>query len=312
MSAMSTGGTASDPARMVDRRAQLLEQGTGQDGATARELSELSRELGDLLDDGRASVLRVTAADPPGMAAALAPREPVHPVRDDRDLADRLAEDRRCFVVAHPALPGRPTNVVWVALTRGVPGSIQDLLDPAGPTLDPATADTAAFYSIWNAEPGLAGLGRGEELLVGAVATLRAELPGLRTFVTLSPVPGLRRWLERRSPRLAAAAAAGDPGADAEVLAACADYLTTLGDGWRPLDPVARFHLGNGARLFRLHRHGDTSERGRDRSYGVMANYRYEPEDREANRGALADGRVATSEEVEELRRRFPPHPAPA
>jgi malonyl-CoA decarboxylase len=164
--------------------------------------------------------------------------------------------------------------------------------------LDPSEADTAAFWSIWGVEPGLEGIGIGVQLILGALDLLRAELPGIGTCATLSPVPGFRSWNERQA----------EPATDGPArLRACARYLTSAqrggpGDG-RLLDPVARFHLGNGARLWRLNPDADTSERGRSRAYGIMANYRYAPEDLEANRESLAENRVATSPAIDELLR---------
>ena len=221
----------------------------------------------------------------------------MHPVRDGRDLADRLDADRRLFVLEHPVLPGRPMNVVWVALWRGAPGSIDDILDPEAPVADPATVDTAVFYSIWNADPGLAGLGRGRSLIEGAVDLLRAELPRVSVFVTLSPVPGLRAWVE--------AGGAGDVDVEDQrsLLRAGATYLTSLRADGRPLDAVARFHVGNGARVWRVNADADRSARGGARSFGVMVNYRYEPEDRAANRAQLASGTVPVSPGVAALLR---------
>ena len=207
---------------------------------------------------------------------------------------DRFDEDRRCFVLDHPMLPGRPLNVVFVALWNGVPGRITDLLDPAAPTADPAAADAAVFYSIWNVEPGARGMDGGRRLIEGAAEQLGVEFPELETFVTLSPVPGLRRWAEQGWTE--------ELDADhPDLLHAAATYLTSVEDG-RPVDAVAGFHLGNGARLFGLHRHADPSVRGEQRSFEVMANYRYAPEDRAANRSLLAQGAVATSPAVDDLR----------
>ena len=121
---------------------------------------------------------------------------------------------------------------------------------------------------------------------------MRSELAELSTFVTLSPIPGFRAWREAR----------GDVPSDPhQRMVDCARYLTALRDDGRPLDAVARFHLGNGARLLSLAPDGDRSERGESRSFGIMANYRYEPEDRRANRAALRDGRPAVGDEVAEL-----------
>ncbi len=211
-------------------------------------------------------------------------------MRDRSDLNDRLAADRRCFLLEHAALPDRPLNVVWCALTDHVPTRIGELLDPAAPTLDASAADTAAFYSIWNAEPGLEGLPGGRALIDGAVALLRDELPGLSTFVTLSPVPGLCAWLESQGVR-------HEPAAD-DLVRWTATYLVSLDEAGRPLDPVARFHLGNGARLLAVRPLADSSEQARAQSFGTMVNYRYGPEDRAANRAQLAAGSVPVAADL--------------
>ncbi len=281
--------TVEDPVALLDRRAALLE-GRGDPG----ELDEVTSALRSALDGVEPAVRRITADEPGDLLVRLAQDEPVHPVRSPEDLANRLADDRRCYVLEHPALPGRPSNVVWVALWKGVAGSVDEILDIGAPTRDPATADTAVFYSIWGVEPGLRRFPGGAALIEGAVAALRSELPHLRTFVTLSPVPGFRTWWEERHPGRAEPDGTGP--ADEELLAECVEYLTTLDEQGRPIDPVARFHLGNGARLLALHRHGDRSTRGSERSFGIMANYRYEPEDRPANRALLEAGRVPVAE----------------
>lgn len=274
----------------LDRRAELLAH-CGPDQTA--ELTELTDQLRRALAPEHLAVRRLTADEPNRVLDALVAAEPVHPFAGPEDLADRLAEDRRCYVLEHPALAGRPLNVVWCALWSGVANDMAEVLDPGAPTTDPLTADTAVFYSIWNVEPGLVGLPGGHALLLGAVDALRSELPNLHTFVTLSPIPGLRSWLE-----------ADDTGAPRDRLAlerATARYLTTLRDDGRPLDPVARFHLGNGARLLAICPDADRSERGLQRSFGMMVNYRYEPEDRDANRASLAAGRIALGDEVAAL-----------
>ncbi len=277
------------PTDLVDLRASLLDAGPSD------ELDDVTDRLRAVLTDGEPFVRQVTDV---GRAADLLRREPVHPVDPASSgsafasaLADRTDVDRRLFELVHPALEGRPLNVVWVALCRGIPSTMAELLDDR-PALDPGDADTAVFWSIWNGEAGLAGLGRGSDLIYGATDLLRRELPGIDTFITLSPVPGLRRWLDGHPPD-GPASLSGD-----ELVAAATSYLTSLGDDGRPLDPVARFHLGNGARLWRVLPDADPSARGQDRSFGVMVNYRYEPEDRAANRAQLANGSVPVGPEV--------------
>lgn len=231
-------------------------------------------------------------------------QEPVNPVDDidrpdvlDRALADRTDLDRRVYELVVEDTPDRPRTVVWVALTSGTPAALADLTDDR-PPLRPEHADTAVFWSIWNVEDAPPGPGSGRDLLDGAVALLREELPGIETFVTLSPVPGLRGWIDGGRRPEGSTVDPTDPGA---LGTAAARYLTGLGDDGRPIDAVARFHLGNGARLWRINLGGDRSRRGTERSYGVLANYRYEPEDRAANRELLRSGTVATSADVESL-----------
>lgn len=279
---------------LVDRRAELIAvPQTARSSQQDKELNHLTAQLAAILDDPRPAVRRLIpeSRDEPGaVARRLAEMEPVHPVRDEADLRDRLDTDRRCFLLEHPRLPGRPLNVVWCALTVGTPGRIEDVLDAAAPTVEPTTADTAVFYSIWNAEPGLSGLPGGRSLIEGAAAELRDELPHLKTFVTLSPVPGLRRWLDREGLQ-------GDP-SPGQLRRWTVRYLTSLDEQGRPVDPVARFHLGNGARLVAVRLGADSSSRAHQQSFGTMANYRYEPEDRAANRAQLAEGTVAVADTI--------------
>ena len=256
----------------------------------------LTESLGAVMRSDDLVVRRLTRDEPPAVLDRLITAEPVHPFAGPDDVTDRLDDDRRCFVLEHPALAGRPLNVVWCALWRGVPDDLARILDPSAPTDDPDQADTAAFYSIWNVEPGLIGLPGGRRLLLGAVDALRIELPSLTTFVTLSPIPGFRAWIEARTDGEHPA-----PTGDAARLAACARYLTAVRDDGRPVDAVARFHLGNGARLLSLAPRGDRSARGLERSYGIMANYRYAPEDHDRNLAELAGGHPAVGDAVAAL-----------
>ena len=239
--------------------------------------------------------------------------------------------DRRCFGFFHPALPGEPLIFVEVALTEGLATAVQPLLVHGKGGEDAAraaagTADTAIFYSISNCQEGLRGISFGNFLIKQVVEELKAELPRLVRFATLSPVPGLRRVLQRQWESSAAelaplppaeraaleAALAGREGADptelgaGELLAAatqdgwwqdharvaalrpvllrlCAEYLTRPNVAGARIDPVARFHLGNGARLERINWLGNISPRGMDESFGMMVNYLYDRDSIEAN-----------------------------
>lgn len=295
MVAMSapTAPTGDPDAEQIDRRAHLLSV-REPDSAEREELDRLTGSLGQMMSGDDLRVRRLLPSEPAEVLDRLVASEPVHPFAGPEDVADRLDDDRRCYVLEHPALPGRPFNVVWCALWNGTCGDLAAILDPRAPATDPAAADTAVFYSIWNVEPGLVGLPGGARLIGSAVEALRDELPGLATFVTLSPMPGFRRWAEADHDL--------DPDDVSGLLTAAARYLTALNDG-RPIDPVARFHLGNGARLVAINAGADRSERGLARSYGLMANYRYEREDRAANRRDLAAGRVAVADSVAALLR---------
>lgn len=287
-----TGRNPTDVPSLVDRRAELLGRADTLQHLDDKdpELAELTTTLDGLLSSGH----RVRRLEPEGsphdaaLADRLAEAEPVNPIGSRAECERRFTDDRRVIVIEHRALPGRPVNVLWVALCRGLPQTLDQIVDPQTPVLDPVTADTAVFYSVWNAEAGLSGLGRGRELIYGAAELLRHEFHQLETMTTMSPVPGFRRWVGARTD-------------DMDLVARCARYLTSKGPDGRLLDPVARFHMGNGARLWRLLPGADESSRGRERSFGIMANYRYFPEDLGANKNLLAGGSQALGQEVEAL-----------
>lgn len=224
--------------------------------------------------------------------------ESVHAIQGWDDLRGRLdPPDRRCFAFFHPALPDEPLIFVEVALTSSMPARIAELLTAERDVLDPARATTAVFYSINNCLDGLRGVSFGNLLIKQAVGALRSELPQLKQFCTLSPVPGFRRWLERADPRLASTAAEATRAADAAeeagpaVRRRLAKYLLDERDeAGRLLDPVARFHLGNGARLERINTDADRSDKAQRQSFGVMVNYVYGPGEIESNRVAVERG----------------------
>ncbi len=264
--------------------------------------------------------------------------EAVHEIAGWDDLRRRLGADRRCFGFFHPALPGEPLIFVEVALTEGLATAVQPLLAPPADERAAAAAgaraDTAIFYSISNCQEGLRGVSFGNFLIKQVVEELQAELPHLKQFSTLSPVPGFRRWLDRRlaagdeagslltdEERIRLPGPAGDDAAQllgalktelwweepalADALAAplvrqCAVYLT--GGSGKGADPVARFHLGNGARLEQINWLGNIAPRGLRESWGIMVNYLYDPDFIEGNHEAFVrDGRVARSKAVDAL-----------
>jgi malonyl-CoA decarboxylase len=304
---------------VVDMRAQLR----ALDARRDPDLAALDTDLKDLLatwfDVGLLEMHRVTWDAPASLLEKLAGYEAVHDVRGWIDLKDRLDRDRRCFAFFHPAMPDEPLIFVEVALVDSLAGNVQELLDPSSPVKENAQASTAIFFSISNCQEGLAGISLGNALIKRVVSKLNAELPNLRTFATLSPIPGFAAWL-----RSLDAAEAPTPlremlaqkrwRHDPEVVAAlreplmrlCAHYLV---ESKRPdgtaLDPVAHFHLSNGARVERINWLADTSQRGLRASSGIMVNYLYRLDHIDANQDAYATaGKIATSNEVADLLKR--------
>ncbi|MDP4023424.1 malonyl-CoA decarboxylase [Methylobacterium sp. NEAU 140] len=257
--------------------------------------------------------------------------EAVHEIADWDELRARIEPpDRRCFAFFHPALADEPLIFVEVALTEAVAPAIAPILSRTRKPLAPQTATTAIFYSISNCQKGLAGVTFGNFLIKQVVEDLAREIPTLKTFVTLSPVPGFSAWLarERRadSPQgllpedVETLRALDEPGWHADkaraeavrkalIPAAAAYFLRARNARGRPLDPVARFHLGNGARLDRINFLGDTSKKGLAQSHGLMVNYLYDLGAIEKNHETYANlGTVAASPAVtRELRAKLPP-----
>ena len=255
--------------------------------------------------------------------------EAVHAINDWDDLRNRLKpSDRRCFAFFHPQLADEPLIFVEVALTTEVPAAIAPLLDTKRTAIRAQDATTAVFYSISNTQKGLGGVSFGNFLIKQVVDDLKLDLPNLNTFVTLSPVPGFAAWLSRQRQAGTesgldhesrdALALLEQPGwhddpvnseaARKAVLPAAAHYfLRGKTPAGRPMDPVARFHLGNGARLERLNFLGDTSSKGLQQAHGLMVNYCYDLDDIEKNHEAFAEkGEVVVSAAVRKLLRTAP------
>ena len=235
--------------------------------------------------------------------------EAVHAIHTWDELRRRVQPaDRRCFAFFHPSMPDDPLIFVEVALSREIPNSIQTLLSEEREVLSPDKATTATFYSISNCQTGLRGVSFGNFLIKQVAEDLAHEIPGLKTFVTLSPAPGLTRWIQaqaekdpdgRAAQALALTAAEGwhldeDVAGKAEPLIkglAAEYYLNAKRSDGQPIDPVARFHLGNGAMLRQIDWLGDTSSKGLAQSAGVMVNYLYDLGEVEANHEAYATRR---------------------
>jgi malonyl-CoA decarboxylase len=237
--------------------------------------------------------------------------EAVHEIAGWDDLRRRLAPaDRRCFGFFHPQLPDEPLIFVEVALTRDIPATIAEVLAEDRMPIPAEQATTAVFYSISNCQKGLRAISFGNFLIKQVVEELRRDLPGLDSFVTLSPVPGFAAWAQAEPDRPAALDQQGwwrDEAVRAEVeqalLPLAARYFVEArGRGGRVIDPVARFHLGNGARLERINFLGDLSPRGFRQAHGLMVNYLYRLPDIEKNHEAYAvQGKVVAAPAVTRL-----------
>jgi len=279
--------------------------------------SDFAHLLASWFNRGFLEIRRIDWSTPANVLEKLIEYEAVHEIRDWDDLRRRLDSDRRCYAFFHPGLPDEPLIFVEVALVRGLAGSVQALLDDTAERIAPKKADTAIFYSISNCQKGLRGISFGNFLIKQVVAELRKELPNLNAFSTLSPVPGFRRWLERRrddasllNPEFFKMLDDPNWGHDAvksealrqPVMELCAAYLVNEKVKNRPLDGVAKFHLGNGARLERINWMGDVSAKGIEESATVLVNYKYDLAKIESNHEAFAnDGTVMHSKQVETL-----------
>ena len=217
--------------------------------------------------------------------------ESVHEIKNWDDLRRRLQpEDRRCFAFFHPAMPDEPLIFVEVALTKGTPNSIQSVLLENRDAMAAEKADTAAFYSISNCQAGLAGISFGNSLIKTVVQHLLRELPQIRNFVTLSPIPGLVKWL-RETGNFDA-----DATAETHRQLAAHYLLNVKHHKGQPHDPVARFHLNNGALVGAVHANADKSKNGMAQSCGVMVNYRYDLTRISENHEAFANQQTVIAE----------------
>jgi malonyl-CoA decarboxylase len=310
---------------IIDMRAELLDHLGAVGSQAPTELKELDSDFYDLLADwfdvGFLELRRISWDSPASLLEKVIAYEAVHRIDSWADLRNRLDADRRCFGFFHPRMPEEPLIFVEVALGFGVASSVQELLDLDAPQSVTSEIDTAVFYSISNAQAGLRGVGFGDFLIKRVVEDLQRELPSIKHFVTLSPLPGLRRWFTGTSDeeiasiiassassvrqlrdRLSQTAEPASIDMRADLLRVAAGYLLRAKRGDHPVDPVARFHLGNGARVERLNWDGDTSTKGLKESFGLMVNYRYELDHIEANHEAFAtDRQVVAAKAITDL-----------
>lgn len=317
---------------LVDMRADALRF-----RKEAAEMAIVDADLEDLFvawfDVGFLELHRITWNSPAALLEKLIAYEAVHAIESWDDLRNRLDADRRCYAFFHPRMPLEPLIFVEVALVKGIAGNVQALLDQASPVMDPAEADTAIFYSISNTQTGLRGISFGNFLIKRVVDDLSRELPHLKQFSTLSPIPGFRKWLEETvaqgAPDMVTAEAREklrealgqrfskgmlpgllkdfawtDNATLAEalkpvLLRLCARYLLTAQEKGKPRDPVARFHLSNGASVHRLNWLGDRSKNGLKQSAGIMVNYLYRLDEIDQNHERFVrDSAIASSGEV--------------
>lgn len=311
------GGTAA----LVKMREALLEAMPGEP-----DLKSVDRDFTHLLSSwfnrGFLVLRRIDWASPAIILEKIIRYEAVHEIRDWDDLRRRIDPvDRRCYAFFHPALVDEPLIFVEVALTEDIPGAVQPLLAPEREPVRLKLARTAVFYSISNCQQGLGGVSFGNFLIKQVVEELRRELPRLESFVTLSPVPGFMRWVRSEATPLLSAddkAMLGfldqpgwtsDEGLKAQLrplieTLAAQYFLEARAANGRARDPVARFHLGNGARLERINWLGDSSPKGLKESAGVMVNYLYDLGEIEKNHEAYANqGVIASSSSARKLLR---------
>jgi malonyl-CoA decarboxylase len=314
---MAAGGTSALVAMRKEVDGRLREE------PALRPLdSDLKHLFASWFNRGFLQLRRIDWRSPAVVLERLIAYEAVHEIHGWDDLRRRLAPDRRCFAFFHPALPDDPLIFVEVALVEGLAGAVQPLLvqegDDDAARERASRADTAIFYSISNCQDGLRGISFGNFLIKQVVEELKGELPHLTQFSTLSPVPGFRRWLSKRAaatddPAIASLtrtetgpgwleSAKTDPSLKQTIMRACATYLTRHASAEDRADPVARFHLGNGARLERINWLGNTAARGITESFGIMVNYLYDVATIERNHEAFVnDGTVMRGAEVDAL-----------
>jgi len=325
---MAPLGTAS----LVTMRAELLDRLREQPLLNTVE-ADFRHLLASWFNRGFLRLERIDWRSPAAVLEKLMRYESVHPIKGWDDLHRRLGDDRRCFGFFHPALPDEPLIFVEVALSQEISADIAPLIDPEAPLTDPYAAETAVFFSINNSLKGLRGISFGNFLLKQVLSELSAELPQLKHFVTLSPMPRFADGLDRllagevggwpldrldqilsdhqaslrelsgqASPcaamqTLLSTGQARRDGVPPEPLARLALlYLSELKQDGGLFDPVAAFHLANGAVLERINVDADRSVKGLAQSYGLMVNYRYDPEQVVTNHEAFVQaGRIVMS-----------------
>lgn len=321
---------------LVDMRAELM-QLTANDPTLKALEADLKRLLISWFDIGFLKLERITWDSPTSLLEKLIAYEAVHEIRSWDDLKNRLDSDRRCYAFLHPHMPGEPLIFIEVALTTELTNNVQNLLDETAPLQDLEQANTAIFYSISNAQQGLAGISFGNFLIKRVVAELSHEFPRLKQFSTLSPIVNYRRWLTQQSQENESTLLTQTEQKSLVLLCESLTIETGLqhlfeypdwpqhshiGDFLQPvltrlaarylskekrnnkraLDPVAHFHLTNGSRIEQLNWMGDQSEKGMRQSFGFMVNYLYQLDRIESNSNSYTEhGKINTSNAIKTL-----------
>jgi malonyl-CoA decarboxylase len=315
---------------LVDMRAELLPHLKSDKRLLALD-AELENLFSTWFDVAFLELRRISWDSPASLIEKLIKYEAVHDIRSWGDVKNRLDSDRRCYGFFHPRLDSEPLIFVEVALVDEMAGCITPLLDETAAPSDSAKATTAIFYSISNTQAGLRGVSFGDSLIKRVVETLKGEFPKLKTFATLSPIPGFRPWLSKHAGAVLeklppkqrtelGRALDSEPSAehflaaldkplelDAKspvrlmLMRCAAQYLGRESHEGKPLDAVARFHLGNGARVERLNWAGDPSAKGLKQSYGLMVNYLYDLKRLDKHRAMFAQGQIPISGAIEDL-----------
>ncbi len=317
-------------ATILEMRRELLQEMKSKPRLAAVE-ADLQHLLSSWFNPGFLRLERVDWRAPALLLEKIIRYEAVHEIGSWNALRRRLEPDRRCFAFFHPALPDDPLIFVEVALVHRIPAAIGPLLDDEQVDAEAARSTCAVFYSISNCQPGLRGVSLGNFLIKRVCEVLKEEFPRLRTFCTLSPIPGFAKWLqrgaqlpserlpagasgrleqalERARPLLAEATSSlgtalerATPAEREALLRLGAAYLHGTLETDSGSDPVAKFHLHNGAQLARLNFLANPSLRGLRESFGLMVNYLYDLRHIERNHESFVRGRVAAAREVTAL-----------
>lgn len=318
----------SGTANLVNMRVDLMKAMKGNPALAAVD-ADFTHLFGSWFSPAFLDLVRVDWSSPASLLEQIIRHEAVHAIRDWDDLRRRLEPDRRCFAFLHPALPDELLIFVEVALLEEMPAAVAPLIENHDQSTDREAERCAVFYSISNCQPGLRGVSLGNFLIKRVCEILRREFPGLKRFCTLSPMPGFASWLRsganldaQRMPRgfmpriesaravMAAALQSGALTADAERIEALerplrdalrflgAAYLYATRDGDPASDPVAKFHLNNGARIERLNPAANRSRRGLSESFAMMVNYVYDLQRIEDYHEGFVKGHVAASRDI--------------